>query len=88
MNCDVEKVRAEFLWQQHWKRRDKDDRPQIVLDAIREAREAVIVPAVTTLLHIFATFPVTMQPPTSDHLVPIMKYKELPTFHHDSWWSS
>ena len=70
MNCVVEKVRAEFLWQQHWKRRDKDDRPQTVLDALREAQEAGIFPAVTTLLHIFTTLPVTLQPPTSDHLVP------------------
>ena len=61
MSCVVEKLRAEFLWQQHWKHRDKDDPPISELDALREAREAGLFPAVTTLLRIFAMLPVTMQ---------------------------
>ena len=74
LDCGAEEeVRAEFLcWQQHWKRRDKGDRPQTVLDALREAREAGIFPAVATLLQIFATLPVTTA--TNERSFSALKY--------------
>ena len=60
LNCSCDEVEAEFLlWQRHWLRRDEEDRPKTVLDALGEARAAGSLPAVSLLLHIFATLPVT-----------------------------
>ena len=58
----VDAVDAEFqLWKQHWLWRAEHEHPDTVLGALREARDSALgmLPAIATLLHIFATLPVT-----------------------------
>ena len=60
LDCGVGDVESQFMcWQSHWWRQKESDRPSRVLDALREARTVGTFPAIVTLLHIFATLPMT-----------------------------
>ena len=73
LDCSAEEVKAQFhCWQSHWQRQDAMNRPSRVLDALREARIVGTFPAIATLLHIFATLPVTTA--TSERSFSALKY--------------
>ena len=60
LSCSRDEVESQFLcWKRRWLRRDPQERPQTVLHALSEARASGSFPAIATLLHIFATLPVT-----------------------------
>lgn len=51
---------AELMrWKAFWARQPADQRPEKVLDALKTARKLRTYPITETLLHIFATLPVT-----------------------------
>ena len=53
-------MEADFqCWKRHWLRREPQERPRTVLHALSEARTSGSFPAISTLLQIFATLPVT-----------------------------
>jgi hypothetical protein len=60
--CGTDAVEAEFLrWQHYWTRNEKPDaeKPSSVVEALRVANQLCTYPAISTLLRIFATLPVT-----------------------------
>ena len=61
--CGTDAAEVEFLrWQHYWKRSEKPDaeKPSTVVEALRVANQLCTYPAISTLLRIFATLPVTI----------------------------
>jgi len=83
MAGDEASVEAEYIrWQQLWRQTDLSKRPKTVVGALQSANEFGTYPSIQTLLHIFATLPVTTS--TTERSFSALKYiKKLSTFYHE-----
>ena len=84
MAGDEASVEAEYIrWQQLWRQTDLSKRPKTVVEALQSANEFGTYPSIQTLLHIFATLPVTTS--TTERSFSALKYiiKKLSTFYHE-----
>ena len=73
MAGDEASVEAEYIrWQQLWRQTDLSKRPKTVVEALQSANEFGTYPSIQTLLHIFATLPVTTS--TTERSFNALKY--------------
>ena len=73
MAGDEGSVEAEYIrWQQLWRQTDLSKRPKTVVEALQSANEFGTYPSIQTLLHIFATLPVTTS--TTERSFSALKY--------------
>lgn len=69
----IEELEAEYhRWQNTWMNREEKDRPKSVIASLKVCKEFGTYPNIETLLHIFATLPVTTA--TSERSFSCLKY--------------
>ena len=75
MAGDEASVEAEYIrWQQLWRQTNLSKRPKTVVEALQSANEFGTYPSIQTLLHIFATLPVTPSTRPTERSFSALKY--------------